>query len=244
MQYHSLFLDSLNNIDKSWNQFLTKDTIDLIKDIEKNIDLSAKEFTPNADRVLRFFSNSIDDIKIIILGQDPYPQKGVATGRAFEVGTLKTWDDKFNNVSLKNIIRAIYYTYKSEYLKYSEIKKEIGLYFQLKSPDQLFVNWEKQGVLLLNTSFTCQIGKPNSHEKLWYPFTNQLLKYIAKKNSNIIWFIWGNNAKSIIDGVPVKNAIKTMHPMMCYKKEGRDDDFLFGKINCFKETKDLINWLG
>lgn len=244
MQYNSLFLDSLEHINDSWNQFLTEEIVDLVRNIENSITASNNNFTPAASNVLRFLNNSLNDIKIVILGQDPYPQKGVATGRAFEVGTLKSWNEKFNNVSLKNIIRAIYYTYKDEYLKYSEIKNEIGLYFQLKSPDQLFANWEKQGVLLLNTSFTCQIGKPNSHEKLWYPFTNRLLNYIAKNNTNILWFIWGNNAKSIIDGIPIQHAIKTMHPMMCYNKKDRDDDFLFGKINCFKETKGLINWLG
>ncbi len=192
----------------------------------------------------RFLSKSLDNVKVIILGQDPYPQKGVATGRAFEVGTLKSWQDKFTNISLKNIIRAIYFAYKDQYLKYSEIKKEIGLYFQLKSPDELFVNWENQGVLLLNTSFTCELGKPNSHEKLWKNFTNLLLKYIANRNNDIIWFLWGNNAKAIVDGIPVQNKVESMHPMMCYSKDGRNDDFLFGRINCFKETKNIINWLG
>ena len=244
MQYNSLFLDSLERIDPSWNQFLTNEIVNTIKEIEQSILDQDTEFTPNASRVLRFFNIPVDQVKVLILGQDPYPQKGVATGRAFEVGILKSWEEKFNNVSLKNIVRAIYYTYKKQYLKYSEIKKEIGLFFQLKSPDQLFVSWEKQGALLLNTSFTCKVGKPNSHEKLWKPFTNQLLKYIVEKNQNIIWFIGGNNAKSIINGITIQHKLESMHPMMCYNKEGRDDDFLFGKINCFSETKNLINWLG
>lgn len=241
MNYNSAFLDSLI-IDKSWNEFLNSEVISLIKDIEKNITNS--NYTPKANNVLKFLSKPLSEVKILILGQDPYPQEGVATGRAFEVGTLKSWNDKFTNVSLKNIIRSIYAVYNNKFLKYSEIKKEIGLYFQLKSPDQLFVSWEKQGVLLLNTSFTCEIGKPNSHERIWRDFTNLLLKFISKSNKDIVWFIWGNNAKNIIDGISVKNKIESMHPMMCYDKPGRDEDFLFGKINCFKETKDIINWLG
>ena len=240
----SVFLDSLDNIDNSWNDFLSSELVTLLKNIEKNILESKQKFTPETDKVLKFLKVPLADVKVIILGQDPYPQDGVATGRAFEVGTLKSWDDKFSNISLKNIIRAIYFAYNNEYLKYSEIKDEIGKAFLLKPPYELFVEWEKQGVLLLNTSFTCEIGKSNSHEKYWNIFTMSLLKYISKANPDIIWFLWGNNAKSIVADINIEKKIKSMHPMMCYKNPDRDDDFLFGKENAFKETMSLINWLG
>ncbi len=244
MTYNSSFLDSLNSIDKSWNDFLTPEIIQEIKSIENSILGSEKDFTPVTPFVLRFLERSLLNVKVIILGQDPYPQKGVATGRAFEVGTLRSWGEKFSNISLKNIIRAIYYANNNTYLKYSEIKPKIGTEFLIKSPYELFVKWEKQGVLLLNTSFTCEIGNSNSHEKLWRNFTNKLLEYIASYNSQIIWFLWGNNAKSIVTDIDIKNKIESMHPMMCYDKPGRDDDFLFGETNTFLETKNLINWLG
>lgn len=244
MMYNSKFLDSLNFIDFSWNDFLSNELVSTLRIIEKQIIDPETEFTPKSNNVLRFLTKSLDQVKIVILGQDPYPQKGVATGRAFEVGTLETWNEKFKNISLKNIIRAIYFAQNNEYLKYSEIKSKIGNDFQLKVPNELFVEWEKQGVLLLNTSFTCKIGESNSHEKYWSSFTNSLLKFIAKSNENIIWFLWGNNAKSIVNGIDIKNKIESMHPMMCYYKPGRDDDFLFGEVNCFKETENIINWLG
>jgi len=241
---NSYFLDNLKLIDKSWSPFLTKEIISELREIESKIDFSKEDFTPSSQNVLRFFTKPLNEVKVIILGQDPYPQKGVATGRAFEVGTLSSWNDKFSNVSLKNIIRSIYFAYNNKYLKYSEIKKEIGLYFQLASPDKLFIEWEKQGVLLLNTSFTCKIGESNSHEKYWRKFTNLLLNFIADSNKEITWFLWGNNAKAIVNGINIKIKIESMHPMMCYNKEGRDDDFLYGEINCFKETQTKINWLG
>jgi len=244
MTYNSSFLDSLNSIDKSWNDFLTSEIIQDIKSIENSIHETDKDFTPIAPFVLRFLERSLLNVKVLILGQDPYPQKGVATGRAFEVGTLKSWNEKFSNISLKNIIRAIYYSNKNSYLKYSEIKPKIGAEFPLDPPYELFVNWEKQGVLLLNTSFTCETGNSNSHEKLWKSFTIKLLEYIASYNSQIIWFLWGNNAKFIVEDINIKYKIESMHPMMCYDKPGRGDDFLFGKINPFLETKNLINWLG
>jgi len=204
--YNINLLDSLNKIDASWNDFLTAENIDLLTSIENKITQS--NFTPPPSRVLHFLSIPLNQVKIIILGQDPYPQQGVATGRAFEVGTLKTWNQTFNNISLKNIVRAIHHTYQGEYLKFSDIKKQIGTSFLLKGPDQLFVEWEKQGVLLLNTSFTCEIGKSNSHEKIWKPFTLKLLNYIALNYPNTIWFLWGNNAKEIVSGIPVKQKIE------------------------------------
>lgn len=240
--YNITLLDSLNIIDNSWNEFLNTDTISLLANIEEKI--SNSNYTPSSHRVLNFMSAPLNKVKIIILGQDPYPQPRVATGRAFEVGTLKSWNQTFNNISLKNIVRSIYHAYNNEHLKYSDIKKKIGSTFALKDPDQLFISWEKQGVLLLNTSFTCETGKSNSHENTWNPFTISLLRFIADQYPEIIWFLWGNHAKDIIGGINIKNKIESMHPMMCYNAPGRDSDFLFGNINPFAETKNIINWLG
>ncbi|MFO7828083.1 MAG: uracil-DNA glycosylase [Bacteroidales bacterium] len=244
MRSDSLFLNSLVHIDKSWNDFLTPPTVQLIKSIENKIIKQNKEFTPAANRVLHFLTLPLNEVKVIILGQDPYPQKGVATGRAFEVGTLKSWNDKFSNISLKNILRSVYFAYYNQYLKYSEIKEKIGTVFPVQSPEKLFVRWEEQGVLLLNTSFTCKTGEPNSHENLWKPFTEKLLGYIHAKNTGLIWFIWGNNARNITKDLKILRKIESMHPMMCYNKTGRAQDFLFGDVNPFYETKNVINWLG
>ncbi|RLD53803.1 MAG: uracil-DNA glycosylase [Bacteroidetes bacterium] len=240
----SLLLKNIT-IDDSWNDFLsTKTTTSILSRIEKDIYKKNIEVTPTKNKVLRFLNISLNDVKIIILGQDPYPQKGVATGRAFEVGVLKSWNDTFKNISLKNIVRSIYYAYTAEYKKYSSIKEEIDNSFDIMPPNKLFSSWENQGVLLLNTSFTCELGKSNSHAKIWEPFTAELLKYISEKNKKIIWFLWGNNAINITKNIKIENKLVSMHPMMCYSKKGRENDFLFGEINHFKETKNIINWTG
>jgi len=244
MKFDSVFIDSLRKIDASWIDFLTPQHIKLVRSIESQIIKNGIDYTPSSNRVFHFLTLPLNEVRVVILGQDPYPRKGVATGRAFEVGTLKSWHDSFNNISLKNIIRAIYYAYHHQYLKYNEIKEKLEHSFPILPPGKFFKRWEKQGVLLLNTSFTCETGKPNSHESLWYPFTQELLRYIHQKNDRIIWFIWGNNAKSITSKIKINHKIESMHPMMCYNKPGRDDDFLFGKINPFVETKNMINWLG
>ena len=244
---NSIFLSGLN-IHESWNSFLSNEIIDLIKNIESSIQL--ENSTPENNLVLRFLEMDLYKIPVIILGQDPYPQNGVATGRAFEVNGLNSWFDKFRNVSLKNILRSIYKAYYSEELKYSEILKKLNEgdrlpmedEFRILPPNQLFrFWWEHENVLLLNTAFTCEIGNPNSHTKIWSVFTQKLLAYIAQKNKSAIWFLWGINAQKVVADISIERKIETSHPMMCYQRE---NDILFGKTNPFTETKDRVNWLG
>lgn len=241
------FLSKLHApVHQSWNDFLSEEIVEKLREIENSAINTSTEFTPPASRVLHFMTNNLDSAKIVIIGQDPYPQAGVATGRAFEVGTLNSWDATFRNVSLKNIIRSIYSAYRGEYVTYSVIKEKLkgNLFdasFSLLPPNKLFKSWEKQGALLLNTSFTCQVGEPGSHSKLWNNFTTSLLSYINDRNPNLIWFLWGNHARDVTSHLDIKNKFDSNHPMIC--KEG-NRDFLFGKVNMFAETKELINWKG
>jgi len=229
-------------IHPSWNPFLNHEIIAILKNIEEQI--SSSHYTPAREKVLRFLTLPLDEMKVIILGQDPYPQKGVATGRAFEVGTLKSWSEPFRNVSLKNILRLLYKTYSGQVVKFNELKEQLGQEFQVLPPGKLFQHWEEQGVLLLNTAFTCEVGKPGSHSAYWQPFTERLLKFLATSQPSANWFIWGNHAEKAVSRLDLKHAYHTQHPMMCYDKPGRDSDFLFGKINPFDALKKDIDWTG
>jgi uracil-DNA glycosylase len=236
---HFLF-NQTYEIHPSWDDFISNQSAELAE-IEKKIE---NNYTPTSERILRFLNVDLAKIKVIILGQDPYPQKGVATGRAFEVGTLKSWGEKFNNVSLKNIVRAIYKAEKKNIVKYSQIiNSELNNSFFIHSPQTLFQHWEEHGVLLLNTSFTCEIGKPGSHKKIWNQFSQELLKFINEKNGNILWFLWGDHAMKATEEISIKeeNKIASFHPMMCYDRE---NDFLYTTPNCFEKTWDLIDWTG
>lgn len=237
------------NIHNSWTKFLSNNRCNQLKKIEKEIN-NGDEYTPDTSLILRFLEMDLSKVPVLILGQDPYPQKGVATGRAFEVGGLNSWTQKFRNVSLKNIIRAIYKAQRKEEKKYSEILSEINEGtrlnlsddFNILSPNKLFEYWwDKENILLLNTAFTCEIGKPNSHTKIWSDFTHEILEFIATENPKIIWFLWGRNAEAVVSGIEIKNKSISSHPMMCTKK---DNDFLFGKINHFANKNMKINWTG
>jgi len=229
-----------SNPHPAWNDFLTKEIITEIDLIEKEI--SPSDYTPPIERVLHFLTLDISKIKVLILGQDPYPQAGAATGKAFEVGTLKNWNQPFRNVSLKNIVRLIHATYEGEYLSYKSIIALNNENPMILPPNKLFQDWEEQGVLLLNTAFTCETSKSASHSKLWKPFSLKLHQFIATNYPDIYWILWGNHAQQITSDLPLKNVAQSNHPMMCSKKS--EKDFLFGKVNTFEATKHLVDWRG
>jgi uracil-DNA glycosylase len=166
----SLFLESLP-VHGDWNSFLSEKVIEELLAIEKQVVIRVSHLMQG--KVMRFLKFPLSSAKIIILGQDPYPQPGVATGRAFEVGNLVSWGQPFKNVSLKNILRALYKAYTGEVISYSHLKQKFDNEFPVLPPRQLFEHWESQGVLLLNTSFTCEPWKPGSHYQLWNRFYNQ-----------------------------------------------------------------------
>lgn len=231
------------SIHSSWDKFLDENALNELAAVEKKI---GNNFTPPTGHILRFMVNDLNKLKIVILGQDPYPEKGVAMGRAFEVGGLNSWNAKFRQVSLKNIIRLIHKTYNNivdydEIKSFNNIKEEIATgQFKILPSDEMFESWERQGVLLLNACLTCEVGKPGSHKDIWAGFTERLIDYIVEQRPDLNWFLWGKNANAYSGRIKAGCIHSCRHPMMCSKQY--EDDFL--KSDCFKKTADIINWLG
>ena len=119
------------------------------------------------------------ELKLIILSQDPYPQKGIATGLAFA---------NFNSTSEEQLSPSL------QVIKESIINYEIPHNLITFAPE--LEEWAEQGVLLLNTALTCEINKPGSHSLLWRPFICKLIKNICDYNSSIVWLLLGNSAQS------------------------------------------------
>jgi len=238
---HLVFLRDLS-VHKDWQPFLSEEILQLIAEIEGEI--LNDNYTPSHEKVLRFLELPLGTAEIIIVGQDPYPQPGVATGRAFEVGNLLSWDQPFRNISLKNILRAVYKAYHGEIITFIDLRNKLAKEFPVLPPNQLFSYWERQGVLLLNTSFTCRTGSPGSHKNLWNDFSRKLLSYINDFVPGVVWYLWGNHARSATQHLKICNSIATMHPMMCYDEAGRVDDFLYGRENCFELFRGKIDWTG
>lgn len=232
-----------SRVHNSWAQFMTPEIQSELKYIAIQI---GDDFTPSEDKVLRFMSTDLNTRKVVILGQDPYKPAGVANGRSFQPMDLTSWTQPFRQISLKNILRAIYTAHYSieEYRKipgYSEIAGKIGSgKFDIKQPYEWFDSLENQGVLLLNTTLTCRTGESNSHKEIWGSFKVRLLKYISEQRPDLVWFMWGKDAIDCKQYIKTGKFYESRHPMMCSEKY--EDDFL--KSKCFKETTTIINWLG
>lgn len=228
-------------IHESFKEFFTIDRVAEIKRFIDNLEADYIDYTPSSDKIFKAFNQDILNIKVCIMGKDPYFQKGVATGLAFEVRS-DSWMDEKVNTSLKNILKLIYKTYTGKFADISEIRNAIlKKEFNILTPNEIFENWQKQGVLLLNSSLTTVVDKPGSHHKFWEDIINDLVEYISTKNQNIIYLLWGNDAavmeKHILNG----EIIKHNHPAICGNLKN-ENDFMLGKS--FEKTKKYINWLG
>lgn len=249
----SSFLMGLN-IHPSWAGFINDPrVIAQLRVIERQVyGPTSPESTPALPLPLRFLELDLQQVRVVILGQDPYKPKGVANGRAFQPSDLLDWSQKFRQVSLKNIIRSVWACYNvgevtsrnyESVASYAEIVRAIqrGDWW-LPDPPKWFDGLEKQGVLFLNTSFTTEVGTSGAHEQLWRSFTNKLLWYINAQCPHAHWFIWGKSAKAATEGLPLRNTWVSNHPMMC--SNTYFDDFL--KNPCFVRTARIlgINWIG
>lgn len=239
----------LKDVHESWLDFLTNDIKKELVFIENTI---GDNFVPYQDEVLKFLKRDLGSIKCIWVGQDPYftvydKNIPVANGTAFCPRNLTSWLDSFSQRSLQNIIRLVYKSEKGieEYRdipKYSQIKLLIkDEKFKILPPQEWFCSLEDQGVLFLNTYFTTISGKGNAHKTLWEPFSAKLYQFIANTNCEAIWFLWGSEAQAQKKYLlPTTRIYESNHPTFCSEKY--ENDFL--KNNCFKETQNIINWVG
>jgi uracil-DNA glycosylase len=130
---------------------------------------------PPKERIFSAFDYcSFEDLKVVIIGQDPYHGEGEANGLCFSVN-----DSVKIPPSLRNIFR--------------EVNSDLdGLFFPTSGNLEY---WAKQGVLLLNATLTVQKDNPNSHKHLnWDQFTDAVIQKISDEKSNIVFLLWGNFA--------------------------------------------------
>ena len=229
-------------VHSSWNDFIDeiKDSLSKVEDEIKEVFRSKEienNFTPK-NNVLHFLTRDLKKTKVIVLGQDPYPKRGVATGRAFEIKGFNSWDEK--KCSLKNIIKAIYIAYfKSETDRDEVLMEEVREVLENKiiPIEDWFEKMEDRGVLFLNTAFTCKVDESNYHRRYWKYFTPIIIDCIITKKPGCTWFVWGNSAKKIMKKYKNEIQYTSSHPVI--------DSFIY-ENNGFRKTKEnnLINWLG
>jgi uracil-DNA glycosylase len=228
---------SENEIHPTYHEFFNDETVDFIDGVT---DAIGEDYTPDKDDIFKVFRYDLNNAKVLLLGMDPYPQKGVATGLSFEV-LLESWADTKVNASLKNMLKLVYKSYYGEIPSMEELRDKITTgEFRLLPPDKIFKEWAREGVIFLNSALTTKVGKPGAHIKLWKPFTEKLLRFIGEKNTNLTYLLWGGNAQKFEKFIVSGKIIKHNHPAICGKLYN-PQDFLNG--SSFTETKDKINWI-
>jgi len=229
------------NIHEDYYDFFTVEKVTAINSFIKCMEIRKIEYIPKNEYIFKALRSSISSRKVCILSNEPYSQGEIATGLAFEVKNT-SWVNHEINISLKNILKLLYKTYTGKMEDIEKIRKEIcHNEFNILPPNELFKSWEKQGVLLLNSSLTAIEEKTGEHNKFWHPFTRDLMEYISKKNENIVYLLWGKDAEQFEKNILNGEIIKSNHPAKGGHSEG-EKDFLKGDF--FEKTKDIINWLG
>jgi uracil-DNA glycosylase len=137
--------------------------------------LSTKEFLPAKEDIWAALATPLESVRVVILGQDPYPTPGHACGLSFSVQP----DVRPLPRSLNNI--------------YKELQTDMG---HTPPSHGSLVSWSKQGVLLLNTVLTVEAHAAQSHAKIgWEEITDQLIRTIAARTKNVVFVLWGKSAQ-------------------------------------------------
>lgn len=177
---------------------------------------------PPKDKIFAAFSlTPYENLKVVILGQDPYHQVNQAQGLAFS-----TPKEIKNPPSMANILK--------------EIHSDIG---NSLCDDGDLTPWAKQGVLLINTVLTVEDSSANSHKKKgWEIFTDNIIKYISNHNENIIFILWGAGAikKSKIIDETKHHILTAPHPSPLSSYRGFFGCKHFSKTNTILKSLDKV----
>ena len=219
----------LDLLTPEWKKELNKEfSKDYFKKIAKTIDNHHQKnlLCPKIDNVFRALNLvSINETKVVIIGQDPYHGLNQANGLAFAVNK-----ETKTPPSLKNIFKEI----ESDFQKPINTEKNL-------------LSWAKQGVLLLNNSLTVKEKNANSHKEIgWDIFTDKILDLISSKRENIVFILWGNFAlkKENLINKEKHLILKSPHPSPLSAYKGFFGCKHFSKANKYleKHNKTKVNW--
>jgi uracil-DNA glycosylase len=221
----------LDKINQTWKSFFQqeegKDYFFLLL-AKINEEYKNYKCWPRKENIFRLFREiSLDRIKVVILGQDPYHLPGVADGLAFS-----TQKPNYIPASLKNI--------------FLELSQDLNCSPPTKSN---LLPWVKEGIFLLNTALTVKDGQALSHMKPWEEFIYSLLKYLNNYNREIIWIFWGQKARKIGEQCGINqtdnHVLISAHPSPYSAEHGFFGSRPFSKTNnlLIKLKKEPINWL-
>jgi uracil-DNA glycosylase len=217
------------NIDKDWQDYLKDEfskeyfitLLEKIKELYKN-----KEIYPKEQNLFRAFNFSKPkDIKVVIIGQDPYHGVNQANGLAFSV-----YDECKIPPSLRNIYKELVDDIGCDYPKNGDLSK-----------------WAENGVLLINNVFSVEASKPNSHKGFgWEIFSDNVIKKLSNDFEHIVFILWGASSQKKESLIDTKKhlIIKSAHPSPLSAYRGFFGSKPFSKINNYLKYNNIdeIEW--
>ena len=216
-------------IGNSWDKILSeeyqKEYFKKLLDFVKN-EYKTKTIYPKQNEVFNAFRyTDFNDVKVVILGQDPYHGPNQAEGLSFSVS-----NSVLKPPSLQNIFK--------------ELESDLGIPFPKSNS---LKPWARQGILLLNAVLTVEEHKPTSHkDKGWEMFTDNVIKKINEKEEPVVFILWGayaRNKKSLITN-PKHLIIESAHPSPFSARNGFFGSKPFSKTNSFLKKNGIkeIDW--
>lgn len=184
----------------------------LLEAIEQKLAEHNGDFVPPISLVMRAFEKPLDEIRVLIVGQDPYPTLGHAIGLSFAVNT----DVKPLPRSLKNIL--------------IELKDDLG---KSISAEGDLSRWSEQGVLLLNRHLTTDLAEAGAHNEIgWAKFTDQVINVLNRKRGrNLVAILWGAQAQQLAPALCDCSVISSAHPSPLSARRGFFGSKPFSKTN-------------
>lgn len=186
---------------------------------------AGRRYLPAGDHVLRAFQQPFQDVRVLIVGQDPYPTPGHPIGLCFAVAP----DVRPLPKSLVNI--------------YKEYADDLG--HPLPANGDL-TPWTEQGVLLLNRALTVRPGTPNSHQgKGWEEITEQAIRALAARGGPLVAILWGSNARKL---KPLLNngawCVESVHPSPLSARNGFFGSKPFSRANALlaEQGAQPVDW--
>ena len=185
--------------------------------IIKKLSVSSYSICPQLKDVFKAFRLcSLSNLRVVILAQDPYPQKGVATGIAFA-----------NSPD----------TPESQYSPSLEVLKESVIDYTIPHRTINFASdlekWEAQGVLLLNSALSCEVGRVGSHTLLWRPFIKSLLTNLSMYHTGLVYVLMGTQAQTLEPYInkQFNHVIRIRHPSWYARQKQKMPSDIWQEIN-------------
>ena len=209
---------------QKWFNLLSPEQVAYIENLTSSIYAHEEvPIYPLKENVFKAFElTSPEEVKVVLLGQDPYHTPGQAQGLAFSLP-----DNAPTQPSMRNILK--------------ELESDLGE----SRHSQDLTSWGEQGVLLLNASLTVKEGQPNSMAKDWEVVTKWFIEAIDNLPQPIVFILWGKNAQAFIPMIKHKDIIHSAHPSPFSASRGFFGSKPFSKTNELLEKYGIkgIDWV-